>query len=107
MKRRITKKSIRYICGDAAAECIITKHFCPNIDTEEITKCILDIATLQTASLSKVNVKFDKVKSDYNNPTEYRKEKCNFYRKAFASIKKEFKTKLSEIAAEMNKAAKA
>ena len=107
MKKRITKKSIRYICGDAAAECIITKHFCPNIDKEKIVNCILDIASLQTASLSKVNVKFDQVKSDYDTPQVYRKEKRNFYSKAFASIKKEFKTKLSEIAAEMNKAAKA
>ena len=50
---RKTKKSIRYACGDIAAELLIASHAIKDFNRSETAGIINDIAGLQVDSLAK------------------------------------------------------
>lgn len=104
MNKRILKKEIRRICGECAGECIIAAHFIDGVSTEEMHNVVRDIAALQTTSLSKVSIAFDKVPSDFDNAREYRKARRQYFQKAFAAFHAEFAEKLQSIVDAMNAA---
>ncbi len=104
MNKRSTKKAIRRICGDVAGECIVASHFIKGVSTEEMHKIVIEVATLQTVSLEKVSVAYDKIPSDFGNKHEYNKERRTYFKKAFATLHKEVEAKLQEIVKAMNAA---
>ena len=104
MNKRSTKKAIRRICGDVAGECIVASHFINGVSTEEMHKIVIEAATLQTFSLEKVSVAYDKVPSDVGSKREYNKERRAYFKKAFSTLHKEVEAKLQEIVKAMNAA---
>ncbi len=102
MNKRASKKAIRRMCGDVAGECIVASHFIEGVSTDEMHKIVIDIAALQTVSLEKVSVSFDKIPSDFDNIHEYRNARRQYFKKVFASLHKEFESKLQEVVKAMN-----
>lgn len=60
--KRLLKKQIKYICGDIAGECIMSRYLIPGIDAEKMESIVLEVATLQAATLKRVTFDFDKCK---------------------------------------------
>lgn len=80
--KRSTKKQIRYICGDLAAECILAKTFIPGVDGKAMADIVVEIAQLQESELKKASIATNK--------------------EAFHAINAEFNRCVSEIVKKMN-----
>lgn len=80
--KRKTKKQIRYVCGDLAAECILAKTFIPGVDSQEMANIVIEIAQLQESELKKASIASNK--------------------QAFHAINSEFNRNVSEIVKKMN-----
>lgn len=102
--RRRLKKRISFVCGDMAAECLVTRAFVEGADAEKLENCIREIAALQNEALSRVNVHFDREPSDFANRHEYNKALKIFTGQAFASLTKDFNERVKAIVSEMNQA---
>lgn len=102
--KRILKKQIKYICGDVALECALALQTIPGIDEKVITEAITDIARLQTETLANASFAFDKAAHDYEDRSEYNKDKSSYYNKAFTKLRVEFNEKLLKIVDKMNTA---
>ena len=84
--KRILKKQIRYICGDVAAECIMSKIFIPGVNQEKFNDIVIKIAELQTTALARTNVAFDKAPRDFESGAAYRKARKQYFAKAFSAF---------------------
>lgn len=104
MNRRNLKKLIRYACGDIAGECLFASNLIPGVNTEKLDQAIIDAAMLQTSTLSRVSIDFDKTPRDFENRAEYTKARRAYYAKAYAALKCDFNKQISEIVKEMNSA---
>lgn len=102
--KRILKKQVHYICGDIALECAIALQTIPGINEEIINQTIVDLAELQTKTLEKISFSFDKAAHDYDNKSEYTKEKALYNKKAFSKLKIEFNQAILDIVNKMNSA---
>ncbi|MBO5779794.1 MAG: hypothetical protein J6R27_01640 [Muribaculaceae bacterium] len=102
--KRILKKQIRYICGDVAAECIMSKIFIPGVNQEKFDDIVIKIAELQTTALARTNVAFDKAPRDFESGAAYRKARKQYFAKAFSALKVGFEEQLNAIVKEMNEA---
>lgn len=100
--KRILKKQVRHVCGDVAAECILASEFLPGVDSQKMREIIVELATLQDNILNNASFSFDKTPAQFESAKEYNKARRNYYAKAFASLKKEFNTKIEAIVKEMN-----
>lgn len=104
MNRRTLKKNIRYVCGDIAEECIFATHCLPGVDYKGFNDIVLETARLQTSSLRRVSVTFDKTPKDFESRKLYNKARRNYYAKAYLSLENDFNKQLQEIVDKMNKA---
>lgn len=102
--KRQLKKQVRYICGDIAAECALAKYVVEGINREAMNETLCEIAALQEATLSRINVTFDKLPKDFENLKAYNKAKHEFTLKAFESINSEFSKGIQELVKKMNSA---
>ncbi|MDE6268577.1 MAG: hypothetical protein K2M04_05800 [Muribaculaceae bacterium] len=102
--KRNIKKNIRLVCGDIAGECIVTARLIPGADVPVLHKAIIAAADLQSDSLSKVSVAFDKTPRDFANRHDYNKARRDYYRKAYGALSADFNKVLEEIVKEMNTA---
>lgn len=50
--KRELKKQIKYICGDVAMQCIITREFVEGVDAEKMNDLVFQTADLQSKSLA-------------------------------------------------------
>lgn len=104
MNRRSLKKNIRYTCGDIAGECIFASHIIPDIDLDAINQAIIDTAMLQTSTLRRVSVQFDKTPSEFESRNLYNKARREYFSKAFHSLRSDFNSQLQSIVKKMNSA---
>lgn len=102
--KRDLKKSIKYICGDLASECVFAIELMPNIDKATMRKAIDEIAELQSSTIGHLTFSFDKTPRDFNDEKSYRKAREEYMKKAYASIEKEFNEKVEKIVKMMNSA---
>ena len=104
MNKRDIKKSIIYTCGEIASEAAFTGAVMNGGDIELMSQAIIDAAKLQSKSLTKVSVAFDRQPKDFENRKEYNKARKAYNKKAFAALTEEFNEKLLEIIKKMNSA---
>ena len=101
---RKTKKSIRYACGDIAAELLIASHAIKDFNRSETAGIINDIAGLQVDSLAKCSFDFDKAKSDFENGKLYRVARRKYAAAAFRKLNEEMDKRMQDIVDKMNAA---
>ena len=94
--KRILKKQIQQVCGDAAVDVLI------NLPHEVAETIVLKIAKLQSQSLANVSFCFDHSVRDFANAKAYNIAKSQYNRKAYKKLKDDFNAGLKEIVAEIN-----
>lgn len=104
MNRRNLKKIIRYTCGDIAGECLFASNLIPQADAAKLDQAIIDAAMLQTATLKRVGIDFDKTPGDFDTPAAYAKARRTYFAKAYAALKADFNKQVAAIVKEMNSA---
>ena len=103
--KRDLKKMIKYTCSDIAGECIFAKLYFDGIDNEKMDDIIVKSAFLQTSTIDKVSVSYDKTLKSFNgNAFEYRKAKGKYYKDCYQALKKELADSVAEFVSEMNAA---
>ncbi len=100
--KRDLKKQIRYICGDLVGECLIIAEICPEEKLGEVNQLIVDIAVLQESTIAKTNFCYDKGPKDFDCARAYRKAKNAYFRRAFATLHKQFNATLADAVHRMN-----
>ena len=101
---RRLKKNIKALCGDLSCESVVTSTFVEGADEKSLAEVVIKAAKLQTGTLSKVNVVFDKTPRDFANRAEYRKAKREYFKKAYDSLDGLFIKEAESLIAQMNKA---
>lgn len=94
--KRELKKKIRQICGNAAVEVLLS------LPSEISHNIVLELAKLQTLSLSNVSFVFDHSAKDFENHKEYNKAKSKYNRAAYHRLKADFNKSLKEIVSQIN-----
>lgn len=103
-KKRDLKKYIRNTCGSLAGEILLARAAFPIIERKTVHDIINDIAVLQSSTLAKVSVSFAKTPKEYLDKAAYRKERNQYYTKAYDSLIDEFDNGVLEIVKKMNAA---
>ena len=99
--KRILKKQIKYVCGEVALQCIITRE-CFDSNCEKLNELIITAANLQEKTLKKVSFAFDKTPKAFENRTEYQKAATAYFKQAYSVLKKEFNGQIQEILKQLN-----
>lgn len=99
--KRQLKRSIKFICGDVAGECLFSE-FAMQADGRKMSQIIVDLADLQDDTIRKVSVAFDKSAGSSKDKKEYKKAKRNYYKKAYSTLKQQFNEGLEGIVKDIN-----
>lgn len=102
--KRDLKKQIRYICGEVALECIMTREFVADTDPKTLNDLVIRTADLQQKSLKNVTFSFDKTPSDFDSLKDYHKAANQYFAKAYKTFYSEFNKSIQEIVDQLNKA---
>lgn len=102
--KRQLKKSIRFICGDLAGECLLARQLMPNADKEKLNQAIIEIANLQDETLSNITFSFDKTPRDFSDKKAYNAAKYAYYHTAFSKLIDHFNDSVKQIVHLMNEA---
>lgn len=102
--KRDLKKYIRNTCGSLAGEILLARAAFPVIDRKTVHDIINDIVVLQSSSLAKVSVAFDKKACDFADAAAYRKERHEYFAEAFGNLIGQFDDAVLEIVKKMNAA---
>ncbi|MCM1292124.1 MAG: hypothetical protein NC111_00175 [Bacteroides sp.] len=102
--KRELKKQIKYICGEVALECIITRECVENTDSEALNNLVIRLAELQEKSIKNATFSFDKTPKDFENKKAYHKAAYEYFHKAYASFYAEFNKQVQAIVDDLNKA---
>ncbi len=102
--KRELKKYVRNVCGALASEILLARAAFPEIERKDVHDIISDIATLQSSTITKASVCFDKKQSDFENCAEYNKERSKYYHIVFEKLADEFDTAVAAIVKKMNAA---
>ena len=100
--KRQLKKFIRNTCGDLAVEMMLAHEAFPTIDPKKVYEIVGQAATLQTETLSRISVNFDKIPRDFAEKNEYNRARKAYYRKVFAKLAENFGASVAEIVKKMN-----
>lgn len=101
--KRDLKKYIKYTCGDIAGECLFGIDFFENADAEKLENVIVKAACLQTETIDKVSVSFDKTLKSFNgNAKEYKKARRAYYKECYKALQQELSDSVNALVAEMN-----
>lgn len=103
---RQVKKNIHQLCGDIASECIVASTFYPSVDDAKLADVVYEAAALQTKSIRKLSISFDKTPRDFENPAEYKKARRKYYREAIAALDSMFFKEAEGLVAQLNSAVK-
>ena len=100
--KRDLKKTIRYMCGDLAVECLLAAEYLPDVDSDKMKSIVFQIADLQQHSLANCSVSFDKTAKNFDSVHDYRKAKKAYYNKTYKSFVAEYNNRVAQIVKEMN-----
>lgn len=101
---RNIKKNIKLICGDIASECLVAGTFNANADEKKLSDAICQAARLQTDTIRKVSVQFDKTPKDFENKRAYRAARRKYFKQAYSALDSLFFKEVDGILAKMNQA---
>lgn len=102
--KRQLKKHVQAVCGELAAELLITRHMFDGFDEEKVSKIITEIAILQETTLANCSFAFDKACSDFESRHDFNKARNSYYHEAFHHLIDNFNKKVIEIVNHMNEA---
>lgn len=102
--KRQLKKAVRNTCGALAAEIIFARAAFPSIDRKNVHDIIVEIAGLQSDTLTKASIAFDKAPRDYENKAEYNKARRTYFNTAYTNLLDCFDKAVVEIVKKMNAA---
>ena len=102
--KRDLKKVIRAVCGDIASECILARHFVPDIDSEKMMAIVLEGADLQCNTLENVSFSFDKSERSFDNAHLYHEERRKYFKKGYGKLRADFDAAVVAIVNKMNAA---
>ncbi len=102
--KRELKKFIRNTCGALALDMVLARESFPVIDRKAVHDVVLDVARLQTRSLARVSVEFDRTPAQFESKAAYNKARHAFYNDAYAKLLADFNKSVKEIVAKMNAA---
>lgn len=102
--KRLLKKQIKYICGDIAGECIMSRYLIPGIDSAKMEEIVLTVATLQASTLKRVTFDFDKSKDDFSTVKEFNIARSKYFAEAYKTLSNDFNNSIKDIVKSMNEA---
>lgn len=102
--KRDLKKQIRYICGEIAFECLMTREYVVGTDPKTLNDLVIRTADLQQKSLKNATFSFDKTPSDFDSRKDYHKAANQYFAKAYKTFYTEFNKSVQEIIDQLNKA---
>lgn len=100
--KRQLKKQIKYICGDIACECIMARNYFSGINSEKMNEIIYNIASLQTSSLKRVSISYDKIVSDFGSKQEYNIARSKYFAEAYNKLTSDFNAEINKLIKAMN-----
>ncbi len=102
--KRSLKKQIRYICGEVAMQCILSREFVEGIDADKMNELVIKTAELQSNALANVTFAYDKMPHDFASRHDYNKSATAYFRAAYKKFYGEFNKNLQGILKELNEA---
>lgn len=102
--KRDLKKQIKYLCGEVALHCILTRECVEGTDAEALNQLVLRAADLQEKSVKNVTFSFDKTPSQFENRAQYNKAARDYFHQAYKKFQSEFNKHIQEIVDSLNKA---
>ena len=103
--KRDLKKYIKYTCADIAGECVFAMNFFNGIECDKMEDIIVKAAYLQTETIDKVSVSYDKTLKSFNgNAYEYNKARKTYFKECYKSLRKELANSVNALVIEMNSA---
>ena len=103
--KRDLKKYIKIVCGDIVGECIFAKLYFDGADAEKMDNIIVRTAILQTTTIDKVSVSFDKnLKSFDGDAKAYKKAHKAYFKECYKQLHEQLNDEVNAIVAEMNRA---
>lgn len=102
--KRELKKFIRNTCGALALDMVLARESFPAIDRKAVHDVVLEAARLQTRTLSRVSVEFDRTPAQFESKAAYNKARQAFYKEAYANLLADFEKAVKEIVGQMNAA---
>lgn len=102
-KRQI-KKYINRVCEDVAQEVLPTAVYAKAITEEEADNILTDLSYLQTKSLSRLNISFDKASDAFSKIQAFKTAKASYYRQAYKQLIEDFNNEVQKLISPVNKA---
>lgn len=102
--KRQLKKNIKAVCGDLAAEILISSSVCQGFDPKAVNEIVAEIAQLQVNSLAPASFGFDHGAASYENGRQYHAARSAYFRKAYNELRANFKESVLKIVKDMNAA---
>ena len=102
--KRDLKKQIKYVCGEIALECIMTREYVEGADAKQLNDLVLRTAELQSNSLKNATFSFDKAPHDFASKAEYNRAANEYFKKAYTTFYAQFNAHVQEIVNDLNKA---
>lgn len=102
--KRELKKFVRNTCGAIALDMILAYDAFPQIDRKNVHEVVLDAARLQTKTLRRMSVAFDRTPAQFDNTADYHKARKAFYAEAYTKLLADFDAEVELIVKKMNAA---
>lgn len=102
--KRQLKKHIQAVCGELAAEILITRHMFEGFDDNKVNDIVNEIAVLQETTLANCTFAFDKVCKDFASRHDYNLARSNYYRAAYRHLLSDFSKGVLDVVKKMNEA---
>jgi len=102
--KRDLKKFIRNTCGNIALDMVIVGEHFSQIDKQDVEKTVFDCAVLQTTSISRMGIIFDRSVADFASKGEYAAARRKYYRSAYKALLVQFDKDVAELVKKMNQA---
>ncbi len=100
--KRNLKKSLRYVCGDIAGECLFSEYAFEGVDGTKMSQVIINLANLQDESVKKVSVCFDKSARDFETKKQFNEARSEYFKKCYSTLKSQFNDGVKDIVKDMN-----
>lgn len=102
--KRDLKKFIRNTCGNIALDIVIVGEHFSQIDKKDVEKIVMDCAVLQTTTISRLGIAFDRSEADFATKGEYTAARRKYFRRAYKALVGQFDKDVAELVKDMNRA---
>lgn len=102
--KRELKKFVRNTCGSLALDMELVGQLFPEINPQDVRQVVIEAAKLQTATIRRANISFDRCPADFETRAQYNKARNAYFRKAYTALLDGFDRDIAEIVKRMNQA---